>query len=151
MKFKINPSIIFILFTLYSFSLSNNIDTIRNLYNSGKPCIGEDIYSQIVNDSNAVKYYVQKICSGKTGFDARNYIYNTYGTKTQTLGSGSFGEVSKFTKNDKSFAIKIAKNFKYKDVFKELNASECIKQNLGDVPEINFIVSISYPAQAKLH
>ena len=112
---------------------SDNIDYIRQRFNENKYCIRGDLYKAVKKDDDAMKYYVRKLCSQFSVQQAKARIHDKYGTKKESLGEGSFGKVYRYKKNDTNYAIKIPKNFSYKDLFKELNASECLKYTLeGD-------------------
>lgn len=139
MTSKINVSII-----LYSllFSISISVETdgtrlVRQRFQEGRHCMDQTDYPQIITDIYAMKLYVQKLCSQVNPSTASSYISTNYGSKVKVMGKGSFGQVLKYKKDAKFYAIKIPNSFDYKDMFKELNASECIKEMLHDSPELN--------------
>lgn len=153
---KINVSII--LFSILC-SLSLGVETdgtrlVRQLFAQKKFCMDQENYPQVDNDIHAAKLYVQKICSQVNPSTAASYISQNYGAKVKVMGQGSFGKVLKYKKNNNLFAIKIPSNFDYRDMFRELNGSECIKEMLADSPEISnmaYIFECVHPARKSPH
>lgn len=144
MDSKINFSII--LFSLL-FSHSLSVETagtrlVRQRFSEGRFCMDQTDYPEIVRDQHAMKLYVQKLCSRVSPSMGSAHITNTYGSKIKVMGQGSFGKVYKYKKGTKLYAVKVPSNFEYKDVFKELNGSECIKEMLKDNAELQHMAFI---------
>lgn len=130
----------FTLTLLLPLSINSNTTTLLSQQlKGGKYCVGQDLFDKVKHDINAVTYYVKYICSQYSVEDAKKRMTNVYGKRLKTLGSGSFGNVYQYKKADKSYAIKVPKNFDYKDVFRELNASECIKEKLNDSSALKYM------------
>ena len=130
-------------------SVSLGVSMVQKLISEGKTCVGKDMFVIVRNDAKAILDYVAYICGKVPRPDAKAYIRKNYGTPKKLLGAGSFGKVYLFTNESaEKFAIKIPKNFNYKDLFMEINSSECIKENTGhkDVStQFGLILSCVWP------
>lgn len=99
---------------------------------SGTSCLTGDLYNSIRSSSQSMKYYCDFVCSIYKKYKQPNYISTKYGQRGEKLGEGSFGIVYKYlSSNGTEYAIKIPKSFKYKELFEELNASQCIKEKMS--------------------
>ena len=98
---------------------------------SGSSCLTGDLYDFVRKSNSSMKYYCEYVCTAYRGAKDPNYIKNRYGTKAETLGSGSFGIVYLYNRKDgEKFAIKIPKSFKFQALFEELNSSNCIREKV---------------------
>ena len=111
---------------------TQNYNLMKKQLKSGKNCLSGDLYNEVRQSSTSMKYYCQFVCSAYKKYGESNYIQKKYGTKGEKLGEGSFGIVYKYVNSSGTeYAIKIPKSFKYKELFEELNASECIKEKMS--------------------
>ena len=128
-------------------SVSIGLKMVTELIQSGKKCIDKSMFPIVRSDSKAVLEYVSYVCGQVERRNAKQYVKDNYGVPEKLLGSGSFGKVYLFrNSNNEKFAIKIPKNFNYRDLFMEVNASECIKEKTAGT-DINdkFGVILSCP------
>jgi serine/threonine protein kinase len=138
----------FLLFFIYAqlplFSRSATADLIKEQFEQGRKCMDGDLYKQVVSSPNGQQYYVQKLCydPSKTAQQARAVIKSKYGNSVKLLGKGSFGKVFLYQNGSTQYAIKKPLNFDYEDLFKELNASECLKENLEGSDSLNSMAYI---------
>jgi len=138
MTYKIYIPIIFIIVLSQRYNCVETDGTrlVRQRFNDGVFCMDNEDYPLVSSDKYAMKLYVDKICSQVPANEVSSYILSNYGRAVKVMGEGSFGKVTKYKKDDKLYAIKVPSNFDYKDVFKEINSSECIKSLLHDNEEL---------------
>lgn len=109
---------------------SSTENVLQNELKTGKYCLSNKIYNAVRVSSKAMKTYADHVCSLHGSGGSSQYINSKYGNKKELLGKGSFGYVYKYIKGMDSYAIKIPKSFKVFDLFEELHASFCIKENV---------------------
>ena len=109
-----------------------NFKLMKHQLKSGTSCLTGDLYNAIRDSSASMKYYCEFVCSQYKRYNQPNYISSKYGQQGEKLGEGSFGIVYKYIGQDGTeYAIKIPKSFKFKELFEELNSSQCIKEKMS--------------------
>ena len=114
------------------------VENVKTELKTGKYCLPNQIYNEVRKSSQAMKAYADHVCSLNGTSGSSQYIYSNYGNQEELLGSGSFGKVYKFVKGNDKYAIKIPKSYKVFDLFEELHASFCLKENVPKDKLSNF-------------
>lgn len=139
-----SPFIIFLLSisTLLLQVECNLVKTLSSKIESGTACLNPSLQKQVSKEYFAMKFYVDTLCNQHPKSKVQGHIPAYYGARKSTIRNDSSGKLSKYQKGQETFAIKEISNFKYQSLFKELNSSQCFKENFKNDEILNSMVYI---------